>query len=132
MSNPLLALGHHTFEIGPLNYQELSREVELRWAVMKRLGAEPVYQAVGVGEVPMSISGLLFPEAIGGWDEYQALEATARLMQPVMMIGGTGQVFGLVVITRVGQVHKHITAGGLPRMIEFSIDVKKQGSGFSA
>jgi phage protein U len=130
MSNPLLALGRHTFEIAPLNYQELSREVELRWAAMKRLGAEPVYQAVGVGEISMTISGLLFPESIGGWAEFQALEATARLMKPVMMIGGTGQVFGLVVITKVGQIHKKVTAGGLPRMIEFSIEVKKQGADF--
>jgi len=128
MSTPLLALGRHTFSISPLNYQELSCEAEFRWAVQNRLGADPVYQAVGAGEVPMSISGLLFPESIGGYSEYQALERTAARMRPVMMVGGFGQVFGLVVITKVGQSHKHIGAAGMPRMIEFSIDVKKQGS----
>jgi len=45
MSHPLLALGWHTFQITPLNYQELSREAEFRWAVQNRLGADPVYQA---------------------------------------------------------------------------------------
>ncbi len=127
MSHPLLALGWHTFQITPLNYQELSREAEFRWAVQNRLGADPVYQAVGPGEVPMSISGLLFPESLGGYGQYQALEATASLMRPVMMVSGFGHVFGLVVITKVGQTHKHIGARGMPRMIEFEIEVKKQG-----
>ncbi len=75
----------------------------------------------------MSISGLLFPESIGGYGQYQALEATASLMRPLMMVSGFGHVFGLVVITKVGQTHKHIGARGMPRMIEFEIEVKKQG-----
>ena len=110
--------------------------------MQNRLGADPVYQAQEArrersegqgktkelpGEVPMTISGLLFPESLGGYGQYQALEATASLMRPVMMVSGFGQVFGLVVITRVGQTHKHIGARGMPRMVEFEIEVKKQG-----
>lgn len=127
MSTPLLALGPHTFEVAPLNYQELTREVELRWALMNRLGAAPVYHAVGVGETSITIGGLLFPDAIGGWNEFRGLDATARAMQPVMMVAGSGLVFGRVVIIRVHEAHKSVTTGGLPRRLEFSIDIRKQG-----
>lgn len=127
MSTPLLALGPHTFAVTPLNFHELSRDLELRWAAMRRLGAAPFYQAIGVGETAMVITGLLFPDAIGGWNEFRALEATARQMKPVMMVAGSGIVHGLVVITHISEAHRSIGAAGMPRMVEFAIDVNLQG-----
>lgn len=126
----LLQLGSHQFEVLPLTYQRLQQQVEFRWPALERLGREPALQYLGPGEKRITISGLLFPEAIGGWDKFRAFERTASAGEPMMMVLGTGHVFGRVVITSIGETHEHIGYAGLPRKLEFDIEVARYGGDY--
>ncbi|WP_425086982.1 phage tail protein [Stappia sp.] len=127
MAVPLLALGRHVFEILPLNFQSIERETEARWPAVERFGRAPGRQFTGIGENPVTITGLLYPEEFGGRDEFEAIRATQMAATPVMMVGWTaetaGRVFGRVVIQRVFDTQSIISRAGQGRKLEFSIEV---------
>ena len=97
---------------------------------LERLGREPALQYLGPGEKRILVSGLLFPEAIGGWDKFRAFERTAGAGEPMMMVLRAGHVFGRVVITSISEVHEHIGFAGLPRKLEFDIEVARYGGDY--
>lgn len=124
---PLLALGPHVFEIAPLNFQEIQRTTEAKWPAIDRFGGAPGRQFTGYGENPVTISGLLFPEEMGGRAEYEAIRATQAAKRPVTMVGWStetaARVFGRVVILRVSDTQSFISRAGQGRRIEYEIDV---------
>jgi hypothetical protein len=132
---PLLALGPHIFEIAPLNYQKLVTEVEVKWPAIARFGGRPGRQFTGYGEDPIVISGLLFPEELGGREELEAVRITARAALPVMMLGWAGvagfaaRVLGQVVILKASDTQTYIDIAGRGRRLEYSIDVAPSGGG---
>lgn len=132
---PLLALGPHVFEIAPLNFQKIERETTVNWPAIARFGQRPGRQMTGFGEDPISISGLLFPEELGGRAEFEALRATQAAARPVTMMGWatdagqTARVYGLVVILSVRDTQTAINRDGLGRRIAYDIEVAPVGSG---
>jgi hypothetical protein len=126
----LLQLGPHQFEVAPLSYSQLQSRVEFRWPAQGRLGREPALQFLGPGEKRITISGLLFPEVLGGWDAFRAFERSAASGQPMLMTLGTGHIFGRVVITAIGEVHEAIGCAGLPRKLSFDIEVARYGGDY--
>jgi uncharacterized protein len=126
----LLQLGAHQFEVAPLSYSQLQSRAEFRWPALDRLGREPALQFLGPGEKRITISGLIFPEAIGGWNRFRAFERSANAGQPMLMVLGTGHIFGRVVITAIGEVHDHIGYAGLPRKLSFDIEVARYGGDY--
>lgn len=126
---PLLALGNHMFEIAPLNFQKLDRETEAKWPAIARFGGRPGRQFTGYGEDPITISGLLYPDELGGRDEFEAIRVTQAAAMPVMMLGWAGEtglaarVFGRVVILKVRDSQTIINAAGLGRKLSFDIEV---------
>lgn len=129
MSTPLLALGPHIFEIAPLNFQQIERGTEALWPTISRFGGRPGRQFTGYGDDRVSISGLLYPDEIGGRNEYEAIRATQAAALPVLMLGwATGlsiaaSLFGRVVILNVKDTQSSINRQGYGRKIEFSIEV---------
>lgn len=126
---PLLALGPHVFEIAPLNFQEIVRDTEIKWPSISRFGGRPGRQFTGYGEDPITISGLLYPEELGGRDEFEAIKVTAKSATPVIMMGWSStiataaKVFGRVVILRVGDTQTAISRSGQARRISYDIEV---------
>lgn len=128
MGMPLLALGPHMFEIAPLNFQQIERSTEALWPTISRFGGRPGRQFTGYGDDRLTISGLLFPDEMGGRAEYEAIRVTQAAAQPVLMLGwATGlsaaSVFGRVVILSVKDTQSLINRQGFGRKIEFSIEV---------
>ncbi|MEI2387466.1 phage tail protein [Breoghania sp. JC706] len=127
MSLPLLALGPHIFTIAPLNFQAIKRDTEAKWPSIARFGARPGRQFTGFGEDPISISGLLFPEEMGGREAYEAIRATQAAAQPVLMVGwataSAARVFGKVVILRISDTQSIISREGQGRRVEYEITV---------
>lgn len=126
---PLLALGSHIFEIAPLNFQEIERETAPKLPAIARFGARPGRQFTGLGEDPITISGLLFPEELGGRAELEAVRATQSSGQPVLMLGWAGSsglaatVYGMVVILSVSDSQTRISRSGIGRRLSYSITV---------
>ena len=129
MGTPLLALGPHVFEIAPLNFQEIERSTKTLWPTISRFGGRPGRQFTGYGEDSITITGLLFPDEMGGRDEYEAIRVTQAAAKPVLMLGwATGSsmaanLFGRVVILNVQDTQSIINRQGFGLKIEFSIDV---------
>lgn len=126
---PLLALGPHIFEIAPLNYQEISRDTEAKWPAINRFGSRPGRQFTGYGEDTIVISGLLFPDELGGREEFEAIRLTQKAAKPILMMGWSSavktaaQLFGRVVILRVGDTQSAIGRHGMGRKVSFDIEV---------
>lgn len=72
----------------------------------------------------------MFPEAISGWNKFRSFKRTANVGQPLVMVLGTGLVFGRVVIVGIGEVHEHIGYAGLPRRLSFDIEVMRYGGDY--
>ena len=130
---PLLALGPHIFEIAPLNFQQIERVTEPKLPAIARFGGRPGRQFTGLGEDPITISGLLFPEELGGRAELEAVRATQAAAQPVLMIGWAGltglaaTVYGMVLILTVRDTQTSISRAGLGRRIAYDITVAPVG-----
>ncbi len=127
MTNSLLRLGPHSFEIAPLNFQELSRETEVKWPAIPRFGGKPTRQMTGEGENDLTISGLLYPDDFGGRAELEALRATQLARKPVIMAGwaaGTSVVvWGKVAILKIHDKQTYINERGQGRKVSFKIDI---------
>ncbi|WP_235912042.1 phage tail protein [Mesorhizobium xinjiangense] len=126
---PLLALGPHVFEIAPLNFQEIERQTEAHWPAIARFGNRPGRQFTGYGEDMIRIYGLLYPDELGGREEFEAIRTTQAAARPVLMIGWSvssstkAKVFGRVVILRVSDRQSSINRSGYGRRLEFDIEV---------
>ncbi len=130
---PLLALGPHVFEIAPLNFQAIDRETTVKWPAISRFGGRPGRQMTGYGEDPIRISGLLFPEELGGREELEAVRQTQRAARPVVMAGWSGsgtaaRIYGLVVIIAVRDQQTAINRDGFGRRIGYDIEVAPIGA----
>lgn len=134
---PLLALGPHKFEIAPMSFQQLEDETVANWQAIARFGGRPGFQMTGFGEDPITISGLLYPEELGGREELDAVRATQKRGLPVLMVGWAGdqsekaRVFGQVGIRRVQRTQTNINRSGLGRKVAYSITVVPTSSGAS-
>ncbi|MFT4162869.1 phage tail protein [Shinella sp.] len=130
---PLLALGPHMFEIAPLNFQAIERETTVKWPAIARFGGRPGRQMTGYGEDPITISGLLYPDELGGRDEFEAVRATQQTAQPVLMVGWSGsgmkaRIYGLVVIVTVRDQQTSINRDGFGRRLSYDIEVAPIGA----
>jgi hypothetical protein len=124
---PLLSIGPHKFEIAPMSFQQLEDETVAEWKAIARFGGRPGQQFTGFGEDPIRISGLLYPEELGGRDAIDAIRETQRAKKPVLMVGWTtderaaAKVFGRVAIKSVRRTQTNINAYGQGRKIAFDI-----------
>jgi len=130
---PLLALGPHVFEIAPLNFQAIDRETTVKWPAIPRFGGRPGRQMTGYGEDPITISGALYPDELGGRDEFDAVRATQQTAQPVLMVGWSGsgmraRIYGLVVILTVRDQQTSINRDGFGRRLSYEIEVAPAGA----
>lgn len=130
---PLLSLGKCKFEIGKLDLQAFDEEVEVKWPAIARFGGRPARQHTGFGEDPIHLSGLLYPEEIGGRAEYDKLKATARARRPVTLVTWSTEldneatIWGQFVILRVSGGHTKFGPDGKSRKIAFDTEIAPLG-----
>ncbi|WP_454886152.1 phage tail protein [Sphingomonas oryzagri] len=121
----LAALGLFVFELGTLPYDELRRRAEWRHATAARVGARPASQYIGPGEDAISLSGALVPELAGSQSAIEVVRAMADEGEAWPLVDGEGRVFGLYVIRGLDERQGAFIATGLPRRIEFSLDLER-------
>ena len=75
----------------------------------------------------MTISGLLFPDEMGGRDDYEAIRATQAAATPVMLVGwatvSAARIYGRVAILKVTDTQSIISREGYGRKLSFDIEV---------
>lgn len=123
MANRLMALGPHVFQVVGLNGQAVEISTEAAWAEFGRFGATDGAHFTGMKRAQQVIRGVLFPDAIGGLADYEAIRVSqyAGLRLPLLQMGRgfSASVLGRVTIEHVSDLSEW---GG--RKIAFDITLK--------
>lgn len=123
----MMALGEFRFGLDTAAYQELSRSNSWRWPSVDRIGARPAVQFAGPGEETISMTGQVYPHFRGGLGQIAAMRAEADKGKPLLMVDGTGQVWGKYVITDIRETQKTFFSNGAPRCQDFDLSLQAYG-----
>lgn len=121
----LAALGLFVFEAASFPFAELDRRTEWRHARSQRVGALDASQYLGPGGDQVSISGALMPEAGASYASIDTLRDMANEGDVYQLVDGTGRVWGGFIITNLDERRRHLLVDGVPRMIEFSMQLER-------
>lgn len=123
----LMGLGPFRFETTRHAYEELERTVCGRWPAQERIGRRPALQFVGAGKSKIRIDATIYPELTGGLGQVEAMGVAAEAGAILMLVAGTGRVFGRYVITSLSDRQSFIDRDGTPRKVEVEITLERYG-----
>lgn len=126
-SKGMMKLGDFTFTLNTAAYQNYSHSSSYNWPEQARIGNSPVLQFTGTGVTSLSLSGVIFPYFRGGLEQVEDMRRLAGSGKPLLLISGTGTMKGYWCITSVKEKSSEFRASGLPRKIEFTMDLKYYG-----
>jgi uncharacterized protein len=121
----LAALGLFIFELASAPFDELNRTMDWRHGSSERFGARAASQYLGPGEDAVTITGAIAPEITGSYAALGTLVEMADTGDSYDFVDGTGIVWGAFVIERLDQRHQTLLINGVPRKIDFAIDLKR-------
>ena len=121
----LAALGLFIFEIATWPFEDLARRSDWNHATAARVGARDALQFTGPGEDSIRIGGKLAPEVAGSFSAIDTLRAMAEEGDEYQFVLGTGEVWGGYVITGIDEARKAMLVDGTPRVIDFTLDLKR-------
>lgn len=132
-STIMIALGDYRFSMSTAAFQRLSRTSEWRWPSQEVIGARPKKQYVGPGEDRIELSGEVYPSyrpQRQGLAQVAYMRQEAARGEPLLMVDGTGRVWGLFVIESVTEDQTVFFSDGTPRKIEFSVSLSAYGGDY--
>ena len=119
----LMCIGPHVFQPVGLNGREMEFTTEAVLAEFPRWGAADGAQFHGMRRDSFVVSGVLFPSAIGGLPDYEAIRAsqnTGRALPVIQMAAGfVGTVLGTYAVERVSDLTEY---GG--RKLGFEVELR--------
>lgn len=121
----LMTLGMFVFGMDTVPYQDLQRRMTWRHEQSERFGARPASQFAGPVEDSITIAGLVMPELAGRYSAIETLIEMADTGDHWPLMDGTGRVLGDFRIETIDQSHKGVLAGGIPRGIDFAMELKR-------
>lgn len=121
----LMTLGMFIFGMDSAAYQSLQRSREWRHATSERHGAREAAQYVGPGPESITLAGLIVPELGATYSSLATLGAIADTGDSYPLIDGTGLIFGHYRIVRIDEEHLRIMAGGVPRHVDFRVELQR-------
>ncbi|QPC44643.1 phage tail protein [Kaustia mangrovi] len=127
MAGVLMGLGPLRFEMAKTAYEELARKAEARWPAQERIGRAPALQFVGPGADTIELNGTVYPGQIGSADTVDRMRELATEGEAMMLVSGTGRVFGRFVIARAEHTGSHFDERGGARRLEFRLEVRAYG-----
>lgn len=129
-STVMMALGAFRFGLSTAAYQDFERNNEYRWASIDRVGTRPAKQWIGEGDQTINLRGVIYPGFIAqrnGLGQLPAMREQAGLGLPLLLVSGSGRVFGEHVITSIREGQRTFFSDGTPRSIEFDISMVAYG-----
>jgi phage protein U len=121
----MLALGNYFFSWLTASYQNKTESRNYRWEVQNVIGQFPLYQYMGPGEQDLKLDGVIYSNYHGGILQLPLMKATAKQGEPLMLVDGLGNVLGKWVITHLEEKQTAFCSNGLPRKVEFVLELKK-------
>src|ERR1035437_1907580 len=100
MSDVLLALGPFLFYATAPSFNKFKFQANFRWAPQMRLERKPAAQFLGPDFSQVHLTGVLYPEALGGGSLLPSMQAAAGVGVPYPLIAMSdsslqGDVMGL-------------------------------------
>lgn len=126
---PQMMLGSFMFSLNTAAYQEFQRQTEHRWQSQEVFGAPEILQYCGPGSETITLPGVIYPEWRGGTGQLDKVRAMAATGQPQMLVTATGGVLGKWAVVSVQESQKVFAALGIPKKIEFQIELRRYESG---
>lgn len=127
MTEVLLALGSYRFSLDTAAHERLRRTTQYRWASQERLGQAPALQYVGPGSEEITLEGRIYPHHRGGLGQVDALRREATLGRALLLVDGTGQVWGRFVVAQVEETQTVFWSDGRPRRVDFDVRLQRYG-----
>ena len=125
----MMALGMFVFSLETLAYQEFQRQTDWRHGSTSRIGSNPARQYLGRGDDSITLPGVLLPALAGSPLSLDTLRMMADTGKAWPLIGGTGRIYGLWVITSISETQQVFFEDGTPRRYEFTINLKRIDDG---
>lgn len=126
----MYSLGTFIFESNSILPKSTKRDTTYDWKAVSRLGREPAQQAIGLGTDTQTLQGVLYPSSVkkGTAAHVSELRTQGANMKPLLMIDGTGYVYGKWCIKKVSEGRTHLWPNSSPRKIEFTVELVSYGS----
>lgn len=121
----LMLLGPVRFEVAPMNAHDIMHSHASDYVAKPVMGASEPLEWMGEGAETWVIRGRLFPHRFGGLGDLRLLYEARRSGLPQYMMRGDGAQMGWVVIESVTERSSHLDGGGVGRMIEFDVTVRR-------
>ncbi|MCB2048557.1 MAG: phage tail protein [Novosphingobium sp.] len=119
------ALGLFVFELATVPFSEEEHRRSWRHEPVSLVGERDSAQFVGPRDDVKTLSGILAPELAGSYAEIDTLNDMADAGEPYTFVDGTGRVWGEYVIVALDLRKQHLLIDGVPRMVDFAIDLKR-------
>lgn len=126
----MMALGQYRFSIDSASYHKLSRSSSYKWGEQARIGGNPALQFVGLGKETVSLSGVIYPHFKGGLEQVDKMRSEAAAGKPLLMTDSLGSVHGFWCVESIEEIKGQFAAGGIPRKIEFSLNLAYYGKSY--
>lgn len=121
----MMVYGMFVFELKTLPHQQLQQNKSWRHVKNERINRSASWQYIGAGEDQITLSGVLYPEITGGEVSLTVLTTQAYTGRPWPLIDGTGQIYGMYVITGLQTTRSELDRYGKAKKIEFSIGFQR-------
>ncbi len=127
----MMAVGEYRFGIDTAAYQSLERTTAYNWQMLDRVGVAPAQQFIGPGEDRVQLEGVIYPHFRGGMGQLEQMRAEAAKGEPLLVVDGTGRVWGWFCLTEVRETRRTFFSNGQARRIDFALSLSAYG-GWSA
>lgn len=121
----LMSLGLFTFGMEQAAYDQLSRRITWRHEQNDRFMARAAVQFAGPGEDRVSIAGTIIPEVAGNYGALAFLIEMGDTGDAFPLMDGLGALWGFYRIDGIDQTQRTIMAGGIPRMVDFALELAR-------
>lgn len=121
----MMVYGMFVFELRTLPHQQLQQNKSWRHVKNERINRSASWQYIGAGEDQITLSGVLYPEITGGEVSLTVLTTQAYTGRPWPLIDGSGQIYGMYVITGLQTTRSELDRYGKAKKIEFSISFQR-------
>lgn len=121
----MMIFGMFVFELSTLPHQQIQQSKTWRHVKNERINRSAAWQYIGAGDDQITLSGVLYPEITGGEVSLTLLTTQAYTACPWPLIDGTGQIYGMYVITGLQTTRQELDRYGKAKKIEFSVSLQR-------
>lgn len=122
----MMQLGRFQFGLSTAAYQELRRSTQFTWAEQQKFGRLATLQFTGPGSDTITLTGVIYPEFMGGGGRLSDLRALGATGKPQQLLDGDGNLMGMWVIESVEEGQSVFAGYGKPRKQEFTLNIRKR------